>query len=109
MLFRSVVILEVAPEPDVCLALTDGPEHHLAHSLVGLDLLTRVGLGELAAPDTDAYVAIAATLGRDLQRLSEIRSGLRERMRSSPLCDGVGFAVGFGRALRDMWRHWCGG
>lgn len=77
--------------------------------LVGLDLLTRVSLAELAAPDTDSYVRLAAALGRDLPRLREIRSGLRERMRSSPLCDGVRFAAGFGRALRDVWRQWCQG
>jgi len=75
---------------------------------VGLDLLTRVGLAELATPDTESYVRLAAALGRDLPRLQEIRSGLRERMRSSPLCDGVRFADSFGRALRDMWRQWCG-
>lgn len=74
---------------------------------VGLDLLTRVGLADLAAPSVEAYVATALALARDMPRLQQIRGMLRERMRSSPLCDAKGFARAFEHALREMWREWC--
>jgi protein O-GlcNAc transferase len=74
---------------------------------VGLDLLTRVGLPDLAAPDLPAYVASAAALAQDLARLRQIRSTLRERMRGSALCDGKAFARSFEGALRHMWQQFC--
>jgi protein O-GlcNAc transferase len=74
---------------------------------VGFDLLSRVGLSELAAPDRDGYVALAAKLAGDLTRLQRVRGELRERMRRSPLCDAAGFARRFEAGLRMMWREWC--
>lgn len=79
--------------------------HHAAR--VGFDLLSRLGLVELAAIDIDAYVATAVALAQDMTRLQYLRSRLRERMRASPLCDAVAFARAFEAALREMWRHWC--
>ncbi|HVA14597.1 MAG TPA: tetratricopeptide repeat protein [Stellaceae bacterium] len=77
-------------------------------SRVGFDLLSQVGLAEFAAPDRDAYVAAAVTLARDLPRLVQLRSELRERMRRSSLCDAPRFARAFEAGLREMWRRWCG-
>jgi predicted O-linked N-acetylglucosamine transferase (SPINDLY family) len=74
---------------------------------VGFDLLSRVGLSELAVADPDAYVALAVSLAGDLPRLQRIRDELRERMRRSPLCDATGFARRFEAGLRTMWRAWC--
>lgn len=74
---------------------------------VGFDLLSRVGLGELAGADVPAYVANAAALANDLPRLQRIRSELRERMRASPLCDAPRFARHFEAGLREMWKAWC--
>ncbi|HKT17863.1 MAG TPA: tetratricopeptide repeat protein [Stellaceae bacterium] len=74
---------------------------------VGLDLLSRIGLAELAAPDIDAYVALAVALGRDAQRRAQLRGGLRQRMQAAPLCDPARFARSFEAALRQMWREWC--
>jgi len=31
---------------------------------------------------------------------------MRDRMRSSPLCDSKKFTQGIESALRDMWRQW---
>jgi protein O-GlcNAc transferase len=74
---------------------------------VGLDLLSQVGLAELATPDIESYVATAVALANDLPRLQQLRSMLRERMRTSPLCDAPRFACAFEGALRAMWRQWC--
>ncbi len=74
---------------------------------VGLDLLTRVGLPQLASPDAQGYVQAAAELARDLPALSTLRQGLRARLRASPLCDKNSFAREFESALRTMWKEWC--
>ena len=54
---------------------------------VGVSLLHRVGLDDLVASDLDGYVDAAAGLAGDRERLGELRSGLRARMRGSSLCD----------------------
>ena len=74
---------------------------------VGLSLLSRVGLEHFAATDTDAYVAIAAGLARDVAALNELRLGLRDRMQQSPLTDAPRFARDVEMAYRTMWRAWC--
>src|SRR5262249_36554617 len=61
-------------------------------SRVGASILTAIGLDHLIAPTPDAYVAIVAKLARDHDALATLRASLRERMRSSPLCDAAGFA-----------------
>jgi predicted O-linked N-acetylglucosamine transferase (SPINDLY family) len=74
---------------------------------VGFDLLTRIGLPELAAPTTDAYVATAVSLAQDRDQLDRHRRTLRERMRASPLCNASRFTASFEQALRKRWADWC--
>ena len=69
---------------------------------VGASLLGRIGLDELVAGDTDSYVAIAAGLAGDANRLAALRAGLRDRLRTSPLLDGAGFARSVEAALQCM-------
>jgi len=74
---------------------------------VGATLLDSVGLSELVAGDDDAYVEIACKLASDGERLRQMRSGLRERMRASPLCDVKGMASVLENEYRVMWQRWC--
>ncbi len=74
---------------------------------VSASLLTTVGLPELVAESEDDYVEKAVGLAGDPRRRSELRAGLRERMRSSPLCDAERFARNVENAYRNMWRRWC--
>jgi predicted O-linked N-acetylglucosamine transferase (SPINDLY family) len=74
---------------------------------VGYDLLSRVGLNELAAKDPGSYVAIAVALAIDLPRLALIRRELRERMQGSTLCDAANFAKEFEAGMRRIWHEWC--
>jgi protein O-GlcNAc transferase len=69
--------------------------------------LTALGLTELIARSPEKYVAIAADWAGDVDRLDRLRSGLRERMRTSPLCDGAGFTRSLEEAYRILWRRWC--
>jgi predicted O-linked N-acetylglucosamine transferase (SPINDLY family) len=77
-------------------------------SRVGVSLLTTVGLPELVAQEPNEYVSIATALANDEARLAGLRAGLRNRVNSSPLVDGVGFAAEVDAGFRTMWREWCG-
>lgn len=76
-------------------------------SRVGVSILRRVGLTELVAANPEEYVRKALELAGDTNRLRELRAGLRERMRASPLLDAARFARGLESAYRDMWLKWC--
>jgi protein O-GlcNAc transferase len=74
---------------------------------VGASLLTAVGLEGMIAETPEEYVATAAALAQDLDRLENLRRGLRARVAASPLCDAVGFARAMEAAYRTIWRRWC--
>jgi len=75
---------------------------------VGVSLLTNVGLGELVAPTKDRYVEIALALASDVERLANLRAGMRDRVRGSALMDAAGFTRGLEEEYRRMWGAWCG-
>lgn len=77
-------------------------------SRVGLALLERVGLGELACASDDAFVEAAVNLARDTERLTALRAALRGRLLGSSLCDAAGMGDRFARAVRELWRERCG-
>ncbi|MBM3546901.1 MAG: hypothetical protein FJX54_08105 [Alphaproteobacteria bacterium] len=74
---------------------------------VGLEILSRVGLDDLAVADESAYVATAAALAKDAARRQTLRRALRDRLLASPLCDAAGYARSFEAAIRQAWRKWC--
>jgi protein O-GlcNAc transferase len=75
----------------------------------GWSQLSNLGLTELAARTPGEFTQIASALAADIPRLSELRAGLRERMKGSPLMDAPGFARSIESAYRGMWRKWCEG
>lgn len=70
----------------------------MASSIVGA-----VGLEDLIAADVAGYVRKAVALAGDLDRLEKLRSGMRERMRSSPLTDEAGFVRALEQCYEDVW------
>lgn len=72
-------------------------------------ILHQVGLGDLAVDTPEAFVTTARDLAGDLARLKSLRAGLRERMRTSPLCNAPAYTGSVEAAIRDMWRTWCAG
>ncbi|NOR19701.1 MAG: glycosyltransferase, partial [Xanthomonadales bacterium] len=54
-------------------------------------VLNLLGLDELVAPDTEAYIRIVTDLCRKQERLSHYRAELRKRFEASPLRDETGF------------------
>jgi predicted O-linked N-acetylglucosamine transferase (SPINDLY family) len=70
----------------------------------GLAHLTAAGITETIASSLEDYVKIAAALAGNLIELNALRTGLRARVASSPLCDGSEFAKKFSGLLRETWR-----
>jgi protein O-GlcNAc transferase len=72
-------------------------------------MLSSVGLPELIAETADDFAAIVAQLANYPDRLTRLRTELRERVAHSPLCDGAGRAQQIERVYRAIWRRWCAG
>ncbi len=70
-------------------------------------ILTAVGLDEFIAEDPRRYRDIAVTLARDIEKLGDLRAGLRERAARSPLGDITAYVQAVETAYRDMWRRKC--
>jgi predicted O-linked N-acetylglucosamine transferase (SPINDLY family) len=75
-------------------------------SRAGLSQLTNLGLPGLVARSEEEYVSIAESLARDLPRLAQLRSTLRDRMKRSVLMDAPRFARQVEQAYREMWQAW---
>ncbi|MBF0589376.1 MAG: tetratricopeptide repeat protein [Magnetococcales bacterium] len=69
------------------------------------DILHHAGLSELIADTEELYVEHALSLAKDHQRLRELRQGLRQRLQSSPLLNGPGYARHVESAYRSMWKY----
>jgi protein O-GlcNAc transferase len=74
----------------------------------GFSQLSNLGLTDLVTRTPDEFVKCASDLAADLPRLTELRRTLRDRMRSSSLLDGAGFAVDIEAAYRSIWKLYCG-
>ncbi len=72
----------------------------------GASLLHAVGLDAFVAGDRAAYLACAERLAGDRAQLADLRRGLRDRVRASPLADGADLARHVERAYEAFWRRW---
>ncbi len=76
-------------------------------SRAGLSILTTIGLPELVAHSEDEYLRIACDLAHDQTCLAQLRAGMRERMRASPLLAAAAFTRDLEDCYRTVWRQWC--
>ncbi len=83
--------------------LTLKGDRMIAHQ--GESILHNLQMSDWIADDKAAYVAKAVAKAADLNALAELRQGLRERLRLSPLCDAERFSAHFRQTL---WRIWNG-
>jgi predicted O-linked N-acetylglucosamine transferase (SPINDLY family) len=74
--------------------------HSLSH-------VSNAGITGTVARDPAHYVDLAVECARDLDRLAAWRAELRERVATSPLCDGPRFADNLLKAFRGVWRRAC--
>jgi len=72
-----------------------------------LSQLFQLGLLELAAESDSGVVAAATALAGNLERLAELRAGLRSRLEKSPLMDAARFARGIETVYRGLWKTHC--
>ncbi|MBI1942452.1 MAG: tetratricopeptide repeat protein [Betaproteobacteria bacterium] len=70
---------------------------------MGASLLHAMGLEQYLTHEVDAYIATSVRLAGNIEHLAELRRGLRERMRSSPLLDEQGFARVLERCYLELW------
>ena len=78
-------------------------------SRAGLSVLSAAGLPEFAATTQEEYIQTAIKLATDLPGLAEIRAGMRERLKGSPLLDQQRFTRNLEGIYRDVWRRYAAG
>ncbi len=71
----------------------------------GLSILSVLRLTDLIADTPEAYVDRAVKLARDIQALQQLRGGMRAKMQTSPLMDGVSFTRDLEARYREMWEN----
>lgn len=81
-----------------------GADHR---SRVGASQLAAIGLESLQCADENAYMDTVVALANDLDRLQQIRSGLRQRMQDSPLMDATAFTRQWETKLKNAWAARC--
>jgi predicted O-linked N-acetylglucosamine transferase (SPINDLY family) len=74
---------------------------------VGLSMLSRVGLEELVATSIPEYIEKAVLLANHPERLTQLRSELRARMRGSDVTNGRKVMAGIEEAYRALWMEHC--
>jgi protein O-GlcNAc transferase len=70
-------------------------------------VLAGIGLANCIAENKAEFVSIVQKMATDIASLSQVRTGLRERMKSSQLCDGMTFTREVEKKYREIWRKWC--
>ncbi|MDD5299063.1 MAG: tetratricopeptide repeat protein [Gallionella sp.] len=75
---------------------------------VSYSFLNTAGFADFAAASPEDYIIIASHLADNLPLLADIRAGLRDHLRASPLVDEAGFTSNLENLYRDIWGQWCG-
>ena len=70
---------------------------------VGVSQMSNLGLQELIAKNQDDYVNIAVELAGNIEKLSSLRAGMRERMLASPLMNVQRFTRNLEQGYEQMW------
>ena len=74
---------------------------------VGNSLLKAIGMQDWVAHTEDEYIQKAQELASDTQNLKTVKSGLRQQMQQSVLCDGLGFVKKLETIYADLYKKWC--
>ena len=71
--------------------------------------LHNLGMAEWIAQTPSQYVSLAVQFSKDVEKLAQVRAGLRQRMRQSALTDASRFALHMEEAYRQVWRQFLDG
>ncbi|HEY7299490.1 MAG TPA: tetratricopeptide repeat protein [Xanthobacteraceae bacterium] len=69
--------------------------------------LTALDLTDFIAGDLDTYVELAVAKARDLDSLTRLRAGLRQRIADSEFGNPVRYTRAVEAAYRRIWQRWC--
>ena len=83
--------------------ITKKGNHFLSH--LGESIAHNSRLSDWIASDQEEYVAKAVAYASDIDALSDLRKGMREKILSTPLFDIPRFALHFEQAVRAMWNE----
>lgn len=67
--------------------------------------LTNAGFPQWVTDSWEDYKKVAVELSSDIDKLAEIRAGLRDKLLNSPVCDAQRFANNLTEAFRQMWKQ----
>jgi protein O-GlcNAc transferase len=73
----------------------------------GVSFLSNLDLPGCIAGSSEDFVAKAVALARSPEMAQQLRTGLRERLQSSPLMDYAAYVRDMGNLLREVWRQRC--
>lgn len=73
----------------------------------GVSIYQNLGLPEFIAQDVSEYIRINTELAQNPDRLSLLRSTLREKMTHSPLMDRNAYVKELETCYRTVWQKWC--
>lgn len=79
-------------------------DRYISH--VGESIVENVGLSEWVANDINDYVNKAVEFSSQIDKLSDIRESLRDKVLSSPLFDAKRFAISFEKTLLNIWKEY---
>lgn len=74
---------------------------------ISASIMSTLGMTDWIAKDEDEYVRIAVEKAANIEALTEVRAGLRERLRTSIICDVSRYVPAVEDAYRVLWRRWC--
>lgn len=84
-------------------------EGHTHAGRVGVSLMNNLELTELIARSENEYVEICMRLASDLAHLKQLRSGMRARMKASPLMNEKEFTRYLEEAYKNIWKDYVNG
>jgi len=76
---------------------------------IGSTFMMNLELPEWIARDEAEFVDKAVAFACDVEGLTRLRAGMRERMLQSPFMDGPAFARAVEWAFDAMWKRYCSG
>ena len=74
---------------------------------VSESILRTIGMSEFVARNNDEYKQIAISLCNDIPQLKYLRSNLRKKLETSPICDGKKYTKNLESEYRSIWKGWC--